>query len=385
MKLLRLRLRVEQLLGYRYTRRILVGGIALLWIVAMYLVVRLILISRTVEGIVTKTHCIHAVSQPAFSSDVVAKIGEFAPDGHTSILRIDGEKRTFMSVGIGTTLVRELLDGTTSVSKVFSPSGVVGSYDRDYAGITSIIQPTLDPHYLYGFYHAEVRTDPFNPTQYQASIGLAKSIDGGLSWTRLGKVLGSRRSYDAVHISGVGQPSAVIIERNGQKYVYVYYVDWDREPDAIHLMRAPLNTENGLIGGFSPYVGERGFVSGGKSVAVVEPVGTQVYAALPSVAAIAQRDELMMIFESADGFYSSTSKDGVNWTMADRFYCFAEPNHLRRFAGLGEYESYPTLVNPITQLTGTVDLYRAQLLYGRGRPHRPYMTTVDIGGLFSKK
>lgn len=385
-KLFRASLKVEEFLGSKHARYILIAILLVVATCVYVLIMNFIALGKSIQGAATKTHCINAAVNPAYSATQMQQLGDFAPDGHTSIVQVDDEKRTFISVGVETKLLREFPNGQWQIQTVFAPSGVEGAFDRDYAGITTIIRPTSDSLFLYGFYHAELRTDPYNPTQYQASIGLARSNDGGLTWERVKKVLGSTRSFDATRITGVGQPSAAIITQSGQQYVYLYYVDWDVGEDAIHVARAPIGRNGGTVGLFSSYVDGQ-FVRIGKnrkSTPIVVPTEQQVYAALPNVAAITNSDELLMAYEAADGFYVTSSADGVSWRLADRFYCFKEPDHIKRFNGEGEYESYPTLVNPITQLTGTVDPYRIQLLFGQGRPHRPVMTTVDVGALYGK-
>lgn len=384
-RLFRWSLRAEELLSTRHARRVLLAVLLIVVACIYVLTMHFVTLRRSIKGATTRTHCINTYVHPAYSADQIATLGDFAPDGHTTILRIGDEKRTFISVGVETKLIRELVQGAPQIQTVFAPSGVFGAYDRDYAGITSIVQTTDNPLILYGFYHAELRSDPYNPTQYQASIGLASSTDGGLTWERVKKVLGSTRSFDATRITGVGQPSAVVMTKGTRSYVYLYYVDWDAGEDAIHMARAPIGPD-GSIGEFASYANGR-FVPPRKnrqSTPVVVPVEHQVYAALPNVATITNSHELLMAYEAADGFYVTSSVDGISWRQADKFYCFKEPDHMRRFKGEGEYESYPTLVNPITQLTDTVDPYRLQLLFGQGRPHHPVMTTVDVGALYGK-
>lgn len=381
-QLLRLRLRIEELISHHRTTYVLVTTIVLSLCIAAYLGLRIIKLHEEVAGTTISTHCISSVSEPAFDAEVRAQVGDFAPDGHVSVLAFPGETRTFIPVGVRTVLIRETTDGVQTVSTVFSPSGVQGEFDRDYAGITSIIRPTADPQLLLGFYHAELRSDPYVASQYQASIGLARSADGGLTWQRLGRFFGGGGTFDPTKITGVGQPSATIVKRGGQTYVYVYYVDWNDDVDAIHVLRAPLSSD-GALGVISRYVGDtQGFVSGksANSVRVIHPIGRQVYAALPAVSVVSRTNTLLMAYESADGFYAAISRDGVHWTVPNRFFCFEEPNHLRRFAGKGVYESYPTIMNALTGMTSVIDPYKVQLLYGKGRPHEPYVTTVDIGG-----
>ncbi len=381
-ELLRLRLRLEELISHHRTTYVLVGTIFLSLGVVLYLGLRVMKLHEEVAGTTISTHCISSVSEPAFDEEIRTQLGDFAPDGHVSVLAFPGETRTFIPVGVRTVLVREFVDGQKTVSTVFSPSGVQGEFDRDYAGITSVIRPTADPQFLLGFYHAELRNDPYVASQYQASIGLARSIDGGLTWQRMGRFFAGKGSFDSTKITGVGQPSATIIKRAGQTYVYVYYVDWNDKTDAIHALRAPLAAD-GTIGPISRFVGEaQGFVSGkaASSVAVIQPIGKQVYTALPAVSLVSRTNSLLMAYESADGFYAAVSRDGVHWTIPNRFFCFDEPSHLRRFAGKGTYESYPTIMNALTGMTSVIDPYKVQLLYGKGRPHEPFVTTVDIGG-----
>ena len=380
--LLHIRLRVDEFVSHHHTTVVLLLLIAALLPACALMGMHIIKLREEVAGTTIRTHCIASASEPAYDETVTAQLGDFAPDGHVSVLGFPAETRTFMPVGVRTLLIRETVDGQKTVSSVFGPSGVQGEFDRDYAGITTIVRPTADPNVLLGFYHAELRSDPYVASQYQASIGMARSTDGGLTWERAGRFFGGRGTFDPNNITGVGQPAATIIKRGNTRYVYVYYVDWDEDVDAIHVLRAPLTSE-GAVGPISRYTGEaQGFVSGksGVSVPVIPPLGRQVYTALPAISTISRTGTNLMAFESADGFYASISRDGVHWTIPSRFFCFDEPNHLQRFSGAGAYESYPTIMNALTGMTSVIDPYKVQLLYAKGRPHTPYVTTVDIGG-----
>ncbi len=104
-QLLRLRLRIEELISHHRTTYVLVTTIVLSLCIAAYLGLRIIKLHEEVAGTTISTHCISSVSEPAFEAEVRAQLGDFAPDGHVSVLAFPGETRTFIPVGVRTVLI----------------------------------------------------------------------------------------------------------------------------------------------------------------------------------------------------------------------------------------------------------------------------------------
>ena len=131
---------------------------------------------------------------------------EFTPDEHMSYFRrADGSSLVYWAggtfAGPGETVAMTtsdfssftplVLKGGNAVS-VFSPSGPgTSSFDADYAGPGTVLRAANGSDLLM-IYHAENHL--FNGIDYPtapfyAAIGLARSADGGATWTRQGEII----------------------------------------------------------------------------------------------------------------------------------------------------------------------------------------------------
>ncbi len=132
---------------------------------------------------------------------------------------------------------------------VLLPSG--SDFDRDYAGSASVIRAANGSDLLM-FYHAEDQT--CGGDNAKVGIGLARSSDGGATWTKQGQIISSPQVPTDCNYSGfrgAGNPS-VFVSQDSQ-YIYMYYMEWlSTRPDSISLARAA-RTSDGIPGSWFKY------------------------------------------------------------------------------------------------------------------------------------
>jgi hypothetical protein len=241
------------------------------------------------------------------------------PDAHVSLMRTDTGISMWFSAEVRGYLfhgpdLESLQPYRTAANgdpvPVLIPSG--SGFDSEYAAFGSVL-PGPAANELLGFYHAET----CDRDNFTATIGLARSADGGASWQRLGQVISGRNSDDSCAKTsprGAGQPSAVRIG----EYLYLYYTDWGGDiPDQIHLARAPFRqaTESWAWQKYHEGSFSRPGI-GGDSTPVIsrpEPVEQGVYAANASVSYNTYLRRYLTVFGANNGFWATTSVDGIAW------------------------------------------------------------------------
>lgn len=276
------------------------------------------------------------------------------PDGNISYLWIDGQLNVWLSGGPRTYLLRgpdfdhlspHKLDDNGNAVPVFAPSGM--GFDRDYAGSTAVMQASNGTDLLM-IYHGEDNSCGDGNTK--AGIGLARSSDGGQTWTREGQIITSPQmpadcSFEG--FKGAGNPT-VLLSADGD-YFYMYYMEWvSTRPDEISLARAPRSSD-GAPGTWVKF--HNGDFSqpglGGLSDAVIHrPSETAGYAGVPNVTYNMSLGRYLAVVVGHDGFYHASSIDGTDWTTPSRF--FSAPT-LTAWPLLNDGDSwyyYPTLITP---------------------------------------
>jgi hypothetical protein len=331
----------------------------------------------------------------------VIKLGTWGtrwiPDGHMTYLTLaDGASRYWWAggtvVGPGETLAFSTNDALHFTPRLLKDGDAVASLlpdhpgsaapDADYAGPGSVL-PASNGHDLLMIYHGENHTfggvdnPPGNP--YYATICLARSSDGGLTWKREGAIIRGMQPKPANNpprsAMGAGIPDALIVGG----YIYVFYVDWafDLEPDLTHVARSPV-ARDGAPGSWKKW--HDGSFStaglGGLSTPVMgrpEPVGKTVWAANVSVSYNAGLHRYVNVFQTAIGFYYATSTDLTSWHIGGQVFPFGDDNDQLK-TGQTWY-SYPSYLSPgepddrLTQSSGY--LYYAKAAWGVA-PHTMY-------------
>ncbi|SSC24174.1 Domain of unknown function DUF4185, partial [Klenkia terrae] len=284
------------------------------------------------------------------------------PDGHTTYVATDNGYRVWLASGLvsgggGSTVAVDSpdlvrfrpaeLDGRDAVA-VLAPVGGTEALDSDYCGPGSVF-PAADGSGLWLVYHGENHTFAGvtnDGSPYYATIGLAWSSDGGLTWQRRGAVITGQvpRDDQPAPRDVVGAGSLCALVAGG--YVYVLYIDWNlATPDELHLARAPLDAVDDPAawqkwhdGAFST-PGD-----GGASTAVVTRPGdgdVTVVAGGPSLSWNTHLERYLLVFQTADGFWWTHSTTLTDWAEAVQFLGLDAPS----VAGAA-FVAYGTLLSP---------------------------------------
>jgi hypothetical protein len=125
---------------------------------------------------------------------------------------------------------------------VFLPSS--SGFDKDYAGPGAVVTAANGKDLLM-IYHAEAHNCGGLDTMPTLGIGLARSSDGGLTWTRRGEIISSSAPQPpcaSIRFNGAGNPVALMTKE--RDYFYVYFVEWlpDR-PEEIRMARSPVSAD----------------------------------------------------------------------------------------------------------------------------------------------
>jgi hypothetical protein len=253
------------------------------------------------------------------------------PDEHVSFRRTDTEvdmwlvaSDAFTQFGGGT--VR--LQGTSfetlfpnpgregKAVPVFLPSG--SGFDKDYAGAASVLTAANGKDLLM-IYHAEAHNCGGLDTLPTVGIGLARSSDGGFTWTRQGQVISSSAPQAPCPIDrfyGAGNPVAVMTRE--RDYYYIYFLEFDpNAPPGIYLARSPVSAD-AAPGSWKKYY--RGSFSepglGGRGDPVIgppSPAEVTRYVAMPSVSFNLFLQRYVAVVSTATTFYYTASEDGIHW------------------------------------------------------------------------
>ena len=204
---------------------------------------------------------------------------------------------------------------------VLLPSGPgTTAFDADYAGAGSVF-PAANGSDLLMIYHAENHL--FNGvlssgSPFYAAIGLARSTDGGVTWTRQGQIIGAHDPQVQTQTSGgAGASTPSAIESGG--YIYVVYREIDPQSgvSGFAIARAPVSSD-GAPGSWQKY-SNGAFSTPGLGGAftplniVLDPTAPGDMRQ-PQVSFNSYLNQFLMTCVGNGGIYALTSTDLINWT-----------------------------------------------------------------------
>jgi hypothetical protein len=229
-------------------------------------------------------------------------------------------------------------------------------WDRNYAAINAVIPGPREGE-LFAFVDGE-----FHPkdtgTPLRASIGVATSTDGGITWGQRALIIQGNdmvaAHFDCVAVDarmtskqddvGAAGPSVVLRTEGNRQYLYLYYFDRVRfsgggSPTSdIYVARA-LYSGVGAPGTWQFWTGHTWSDPGREVVAtpviLTPPRGGE--SAHPQVTYNSVLKRWLMIFHTRTDLYASTSEDGTKWTA---------PQPLGASIPGARAPAFPTLVTP---------------------------------------
>jgi hypothetical protein len=307
---------------------------------------------------------------------------QFFPDEHFSYQRQpDGSYKMWVSAGgtFGTLgFTTPDLSSLTSVktangmpSGVLVPSGPgTTAFDADYAGAGSVF-PAANGADLLMIYHAENHlfggTD-YPGTPFYASIGLARSTDGGLTWQREGQILSGQDPQQASQpAAGAGALGPTAIETGGYIYVVFREIDLQSSRQGLALARAPISSDGapgswqkldqgsfstpGLGGAFTP-------------LPIVLDPSDEGDRRQPFLSFNSYLQSFVLTLVGNGGIYLATSTDLLTWSAGLVALPAPVPDGTVT-PSTAPYNWYPTLVSPDQDSETTTD-QTGYLYYAKG-------------------
>ena len=277
-----------------------------------------------------------AISAFTVSADEQAVIppgtpfGSDIPDEHLSFRRqtdesfriwVTGSPRTYGLASPDLLSLTSLATSGGAPVGVLLPSGPgITAFDADYAGAGSVF-PAANGSDLLMIYHAENHL--FNGvlssgSPFYAAIGLARSSDGGVTWTRKGQIIGAHDPQSQTQTGGgAGASTPSAIESGG--YIYVFYREIDPQSavSGFAVARAPISSD-GAPGSWRKY-SNGAFSTPGLGGAftplniVLDPSAPNDMRQ-PQVSFNTYLNQFLMTCVGNGGIYALTSTDLINWT-----------------------------------------------------------------------
>ena len=187
------------------------------------------------------------------------------------------------------------------------------------------MNPTTNPAYRIGFYHAEDHC-PSIAARTANAVGIAFSSDSGRTWTGRRQLVGSSNPRPACEgFTGVGQPTAVVTGG----YVVVLFTDWTPgRPNTVGLVRAPI-AQASDPGAFRKFNGSSwtAALGGAGSAVISRPSEADVYAAAAHVTYNTTLGTYLAVFETNRGFAVAASRDLLTWGPGRVVFWFAQPQN----------------------------------------------------------
>lgn len=259
-------------------------------------------------------------------------------------------------------------------------------FDANYGGVYGVFPSTSTD--LLAVYHGEEHVcGSYIP--FIMGVGLARSGDGGATWTRAGQVIRGAAARPitgncSFDIAGAGNPT--IVKSPDSQYWYLYFAERvTNQADAVYLTRSPV-TSNGAPGSWMKW--NNGAFSqpglGGVGTAVITrgaPAASTIFAGLPAVSWNAYLGRYLALVQSVTGFYYATSADGITWSATLPLLLTPSANDASLATG-APWVAYPSFISadqPSQMVTGrTGYLYYARGFMGGNPPHHMVRRSVTV-------
>jgi hypothetical protein len=308
---------------------------------------------------------------------------EFTPDEHLSYLRQpDGTFDVWVSGGgtIGTLgfTTPDLFTLTSMATSNGVPTGVLvpsgpgtTAFDADYAGAGSVF-PAADGTDLLMIYHAENHLfsgADYPGSPFYAGIGLARSSDGGHTWTRDGEIISGHDPQQPTQPpSGAGALTPVAIETGGYIYVLFREIDLQSNVKGTCIARAPIASD-GAPGSWQKY--DQGTFStpglGGAvtSLTLVLDPTSNADQRQPFVSFNAYLQTFLLTIVGNGGIYVATSADLIHRSTGQVVIPAPVPDATVT-PSTSPFNWYPTMVSPATEPSEATTAQTGYFYYAKG-------------------
>jgi hypothetical protein len=249
------------------------------------------------------------------------------------------------------------------------------AFDAQYAASGTVLT-AADGHDLLMIYHAENHTfgnDCYAVVPFYATLGLARSTDGGRSWTRQGAIITGRDPQPTTTPTSAGMGAAVPSAISAGGYTYVFYSDYPvpgsghSGSNSIMVARAPAAAD-GAPGSWSKWnAGAFGSSGMGGDSAPILPITDSacVFPRQPGITFNTYLNTYVLTMICGSGWFFSTSSDLSTevWSTPTQF--FSAPFDNQTLEAGNEYDWHLALVST-DQPSGQTTSKTGYVLWARG-------------------
>ncbi len=300
----------------------------------------------------------------------------WAPDTHTSTIKLGAETVMFLTAGRSTMRISlSDFNKIAEIRQVTYPG--MFSFGPDYSGIMSVFQlDSKNPHHLTAFVHTEKHLNE-NGFPYRAQIGIMKSRNAGYSWETLNTPIITGTNLNLSQEFATGAGNGCFIEYKND--IVGFYVNWDftsGQADAIHMAKAPKDkvTDPSAWKFLTDYGFEK-FRPGIKTRPAINVPNLPEahYAALPSISFNTHLNRYLAVYETNIGFHVATSINLIDWIQDGMILKFPKPHS--QLENGDTWFSYPSLLD-LSQQNDRITGKSGYLIFSQGIIGAPHKVAV---------